>query len=227
VAAGAEPELVAPEPPVAAEPEPVTEPETPIVAEAEATPEPEPEIVTEESPLPPAIAAAESGRQAAWELGRLPILLDASIAPRGSELPEAVEPEADPEVEQPVAAVEPTTRWTGTPSTRAREQRPVELRAIEWLPVGPDPEPAPIAGIEVPEHATPASIERLDAGLDARRAIAAKDLARAREEHAADGDRLPRAPAARAADARHRISRRRAELGGLVAELDALTSHRD
>lgn len=195
------------------------------------------------APIPPhdPVAGSEAARQAAWELGRLPILLEQTTGPSHDA------PEADPERELEPAALEPSSTpetpaaatppratpredesrgWKPRVTRPIRErqpqvQQPAELQPIDWLPLGPDPRPAPI---EAPSaiRETPAAIRRLTDGLDARQTIAANHVTRAR-----GGDDHEHAPAARAAESRHRLARRRRQLDEVVASLASISSAND
>jgi hypothetical protein len=151
-------EQVAIEPtPPAPTPEPTPEP----VAEAPTTPEPttpeplEPTSDIEDIDLgvapaaavdratPEPVAGSEMASQAAWELGRLPILLAPAAK---AAAPPPLDEQPIPELEIPAA--DNTSR----------------MAPMAWQPVGPSPEPAPIE-TGAPRMPVPSSIARLDTPL--------------------------------------------------------------
>ena len=123
-----------------------------------------------------------------------------------------------PTVEPTPVAFEPTFEPTFEPRVEAPEPAPVRtsLQPIDWLPVGPQPTPAPIEPIDMPRRTAPDAIQRLGAPLEVPRD---RSLARA-------GAREGMTANARTAEARRRISRRRAELDDLVESLAGLGSGR-
>ena len=169
--------------------------------------------------------ATETASQAAWELGRLPFLLQ-DPTPTAHET----------DIEQEVAV------WDVAPSAIARPVRtdetfepaaatfqpsiepidePMPLRSslqpIDWLPVGAAPTPAPIEPMDMPRRTAPDAIQRLGAPLEVPREDHSLVRAGAREGMTANS---------RTAEARRRISRRRAELDDLVESLAGLGSGR-
>lgn len=135
----------------------------------------------------------EAGRQAAWELGRLPILL---------------EPQIEPPVEQ---SIEPIIELPREPEASSSTPEPTTLQPINWRHVGRNPAPAPIPLESDDARPTPPSIEQLSQPL-----LSSGARAGARASNMSTDDR---APAVRAAQARHQVSRRRRDLDALVDKL--------
>ncbi|MCB0878057.1 MAG: hypothetical protein KDC46_03655 [Thermoleophilia bacterium] len=234
-----------------AEPEPVVEPVAvePVSVEPVVL-SPAPEPAPEPSPLIALLSEPSGGREAAlqasWELGRLPILLEQTMPPEIAIPAAAAEPiaqddpepapepiaQGDPEpapepvaveVTAPAPAAEAPSRGWQPLRTRAVPDtplEPIELRPIGWQPIPTNTEPAPLPTTPDRPEQFPAAIEQLDAGLDPRATSQSYDLARAREVE------VGRAPAARAADARHRVGRRRKELDQVVGQLAQLAGSR-
>jgi hypothetical protein len=171
---------------------------------------------------PPPSSGFESGSQAAWELGRLPILLD-PIAPvpiEPNDVPTAPEP---PTLQPPLRST--SVRTTPHPEPEPEpEFEPVVLRPVDWLPIGSDPTPKPLYVAEAADRPTPPAIARLSTSKS-------HSSTRARAVDGPAGtsaaDQGGRAPAIRAAEARHRVGRRRRELGELVEALAHVQSPRD
>ncbi len=194
--------------------------------------------------------AAESAAQAAWELGRLPFLLhervtEADASPESSTIepvtweiattPDASQsdrtrqaaPTEDPWALPAASATATADEPTAIPTSREARPEPStwdepvpsrsSLRPIDWLPVGSQPTPAPIEPIDVPRAPAPDAIRRLEAPLE---------LPQSTRAHAHAGAREGSTPNSRAADARRRIARRRAELDDLVHSLSGLGSGR-
>ncbi len=174
--------------------------------------------------LEPALAT-ESAAQAAWELGRLPFLLhEPAPATTESDLEQrtaiwdvapadiATPIRTDETFEPPAATVLPSIEPVDEPAPLRSSLQP-----IDWLPVGAQPTPAPIEPIDLPRRTAPDAIQRLGAPLE----VPSRDeyLARA-------GAREGMTANARTAEARRRISRRRAELDDLVDSLAGLGSGR-
>jgi hypothetical protein len=159
--------------------------------------------------VPDPTIGVESAQQAAWELGRLPILLEPL------EAPQVASHEAGPQdaelVDIPsIRFPEPDASPAASP-LRERPRpahRPVVLRPIDWLPVGPDPAPSPLFTSDPEDRVTPPSIEQLST-----------TRARVRASGTRHDDR---APAVRAAEARHQVDRRRQDLNRLVGSLTGL-----
>ncbi len=213
LAGDAEVEIEVETPAVVATAEPIAEPVAePVETEPIETAEP----VASSIEWPPAIAGAEASRQAAWELGRLPILLDGSLPARIVE-----EPEAEPSYL--LDTIDTDVELVQLDATEDSRDI-VELQPIAWRPIGPNPVPAPISGTELPPATMPAAIAELATERDIETSLARLDATRDRNR--SDENRLMRAPSVRAADARHRVQRRRADLLDVVGSLEDLAARR-
>ncbi|MEO6867288.1 MAG: hypothetical protein ABI200_04635 [Gaiellales bacterium] len=184
------------------------EPATPVVKQsAMPTPVDTPEQATatpaDQRALPPEppAAGAASASQAAWELGRLPILLR-------------------PKIDEPQAADDETSViWSAAATATADpEASASEHGAISWKPrAKPIAEP-----IELPHRSTPPEITALDALLAPRRRrelAAAPAASSTRRENTS----VPDTTHERATLTRKRIAERRAQLDAMVSELDELS----
>ncbi len=163
-----------------------------------------------ESPAMEPALATETAAQAAWELGRLPFLLQDPAAAS----PDPVEPARPAAIWDTAASDEPKVEPIEALAPAAPQR--TKLQPIDWLPVGTRPTPAPIE-LDMPRRTAPDSIQRLGAPLEVPRDTHSLARAGARDGMTAD---------ARATEARRRISRRRAELDDLVASLAGLGSGR-
>lgn len=186
---------------------------------------------------PAAEGALIEGRQSAWELGRLPFLLP-GMNQVPSESPEQPQTNTDEpsqtstplDKQQPIAATvskekELPVRPRGWKPTTKRirrntKQDPIQLRPIDWLPLSSELVPAPIEPIE-PQRATPAAISDLARTLPARAKIDAHDELRTRPS---TPETPSLAPAARAAEARHRLLRHQRSLDDVVSQLASYSS---